>query len=277
MKDFLVHLDATPGSATRLDFAADLAIRQSAHLVGLYVIDLPLSVLAGTELGGAVAVVEMIEQVHAAAVAAAVPVEASFRERLRRDDLSGEWRQVDGSLPGQLALHGRYADLVVLGQTDPQASDGDAAIEGALFESGRPVLLLPRSGAPRRLGSRALVAWNARREAARAVHDALPLLAAMTEVTVLTIAPEAAAGSHGDQPGADIAAHLARHGLRVSVRSVPGTDVDAGNLVLSEAANVGADLLVMGGYGHSRLREFVLGGVTRTILAHMTLPVLMSH
>ncbi|MBU8541407.1 universal stress protein [Falsiroseomonas tokyonensis] len=279
IKDILVHLDAAPASAARLDFAADLALRHAAHLVGLHVIDILLPVFAGAEIGGGAVMAEMITQMEADAVVAARPVEAAFRERLRRDELSGEWRQVSGSLPSQLALHGRYADLVVMGQAEPDSPSpaGSAAVQAALFESGRPVLLLPHSGAPHRLGRRALVAWNARREAARAVHDALPLFAGMREVIVLTVAPELGMNGHGEQPGADIAAHLARHGLKVTVRLAPGSDVAAGEVLLNEAADLGADLLVMGGYGHSRFREFVLGGVTRTVLKQMTLPVLMSH
>ncbi|MGG5886359.1 universal stress protein [Falsiroseomonas sp. HC035] len=279
IRDFLVHLGTDKASSVRLDFAADLAERLSAHLVGLHVIDVPLPILAGAEFGGGAAVAEMIERMHRDAIDAAAPVEARFRERLRLDTLSGAWRQVEGSLAGQMALHGRYSDLIVMGQTDPDDAEtiGDSAIYAALFESGRPVLLLPRVGAPTRLGRHALIAWNARREAARAVHDALPLLALMEEVTVLTVMPRKDEDGHGEQPGADIAAHLARHGLRVTVRSVAGADVTVGDLLLNEAADLGANLLVMGGYGHSRLREFMLGGATRTILAQMTVPVLISH
>jgi nucleotide-binding universal stress UspA family protein len=279
IRDFLVHLDAKESATVRLGFASELAARSSAHLVGLHVIEVPLPVFAGSEFGGGAVVAELIERMRDDATAAALPIEARFRERLRRDDLSGEWRQVEGSLPAQIALHGRYADLIVMGQTDPDdpGLSGTAGLQAALFESGRPVLLLPRVGAPGRLGRRALVGWNARREASRAVHDALPLLATMEEVIILVVTPQPGLDGHGDQPGADLAAHLARHGLRVTVRVVAGTDLAAGDVLLNEAANLGADLLVMGGYGHSRLQEFILGGATRTILAQMTLPVLMSH
>ena len=279
IRDILVNLDAGPAGAARLDLAATLAARLSAHLVGLHVIDIPLPTFAGADLGGGAVIADVIQRMYDDAAAAAKPVENAFRDRLRRDGLLGEWRQVEGNLSRQITLHGRYADLIVLGQTDPQAPGpaGDAAIEAALFETGRPVLLVPYAGGPWGLGGAALVAWNARREAASAGHDALPLVAAIQAVTVLTIAPDPGADGHGEQPGADIATHLARHGLRVAVRSTAAKDVSVGEILLNEAADLGAGLLVMGGYGHSRLRELVLGGATRTILGGMTLPVLMSH
>ncbi|WP_237217460.1 universal stress protein [Falsiroseomonas oryziterrae] len=279
VRDLLVHLDGSPGSAGRLSFGADLAARLSAHLVGLHVVDVPLPVFAGADMGGGAAMAELIQRLQDDALAAAKPIEAGFREVLRREGLPGEWRQVEGSSVTQLALHGRYADLVVTGQPDPRdpGAAGFGIIESALFSSGRPVLLLPFAGAPARLGGRALVAWNASREATRALHDALPLLRLMESVTVLTIDPATGADGDGGRPGADIAPHLARHGLAVTTRTVAGSDIAAGDVVLNEAADLGADLIVMGAYGHSRLRELMLGGVTRTLLRQMTAPVLMSH
>ena len=122
-----------------------------------------------------------------------------------------------------------------------------------------------------------MVAWNGGREATRAVADALPLLARAKEVTVLVINPEDAPDTHGDVPGADIALHLARHGVNAVATRIHAGDMEAANIILSRAAETGIDLLVMGAYGHSRLRELVVGGVTRSILASMTMPVLMSH
>lgn len=279
VRDLLVHLDGSPGSAGRLAFAADLARRLSAHLIGLHVVDVPLPVFAGAEMGGGAAVAELIQRLQDDALAAAKPIEAGFRELMRREGLPGEWRQVEGSSVTQLPLHARYADLAVMGQPDPRdpGAAGFAIIEAALFSSGRPLLLLPFAGAPVRLGGRALVGWNASREATRALHDALPLLRLMESVTVLTVNAEVGYGGHGEQPGADIAAHLARHGLEVTVRNVAGSDIAAGDVLLNEAADLGADLIVIGAYGHSRLRELMLGGATRTLLRQMTAPVLMSH
>ncbi len=122
-----------------------------------------------------------------------------------------------------------------------------------------------------------MVAWDASREAARAVSDALPILERASSVAVVSVNPRSRDFGHGDVPGADIALHLARHGVKVDVQRIETRDLDVGNALLSHVASESADLLVMGGYGHSRLREMVLGGATRTILGEMTVPVLMSH
>src|SRR5690606_14001873 len=124
---------------------------------------------------------------------------------------------------------------------------------------------------------RPLIGWNASREAARAVRDALPLLVKAGTATVLVVNPEDAPGAHGEEPGADIARHLARHGVTVRVERSSGAEISVADILLNRAAEMQADMLVIGGYGHSRLREWALGGVTRRLLKEMTLPVLMSH
>jgi nucleotide-binding universal stress UspA family protein len=137
------------------------------------------------------------------------------------------------------------------------------------------VLIVPRYGVFGTVGERVLIAWNGSREATRAAHDALPLLKRATKVTVLSIDPD-----HDSQrrvPSADITLHLARHGVAAEADSTVALDIAVGDVLLSRAADLGADLIVMGGYGHSRVREMVLGGATRHLLQHMTVPVLMSH
>lgn len=279
IRDILVHLDATAATTARLDLAARLAQQHRAHLVGLFVVDVPLPVFMGGEVGGAAFAAELLAELRDAALADAAQLKPRFEERLRRDGLSGEWRQPEGITPAEIATHGRYADLVVVGQADPAglAPAAVAATEAALFATGRPVLVVPHAWSGESVGHRVLVGWNASREAARAVHDALPLIAGASSVTVLTVNAEASAEGHGDEPGADIARHLARHGLQVTVRRVAGSEIGAGDLLLNEAADLGSDLIVMGGYGHSRLREVVLGGATRTMLKSMTVPTLLSH
>ncbi|WP_096704382.1 universal stress protein [Magnetospirillum sp. 15-1] len=179
-----------------------------------------------------------------------------------------EWRPISGLK--QLALHARYADLTIVGQAPSGASDH---ITETLMSVGRPLLAVPRHGRFPSVGRRVLVAWNASREATRAVFDSLPLLEGATNVTVMTMDAE----DDDRVPGADIGLTLARHGIKVDVvRSTLG-DIDAGNALLSRAADQGADLLVMGAFGHSPLREKMLGGATRHILDHMTVPVLLSH
>ncbi|MEJ0017065.1 MAG: universal stress protein [Acetobacteraceae bacterium] len=280
LKDILVHLDITSRCATRLEAAARLAVRSNAHLTGLHVIDVPS---ASYFYGAAMPFIpanpeEIVDRIRAEAMVAAEPVEAAFRECLRRNSLAGEWRLVEGSVSATVALHARYADLVVLGQPDPDdPQDADAATVTTVMTSGRPVLAIPFAGEFPTIGEHVLVAWNASREAARAVNDALPLLTGAKQVTVLAINPQRGVGAHGDVPAADIALHLARHGLKAEAAHTVTNDISEGEALLSYAADIGADLIVAGAYGHSRAREMVFGGVTRTLIAEMTAPVLLSH
>ena len=212
-KDILVHLDSGSRSATRLGIAAGLARRFGAQLTGVYVVDIPSAEFfygAAMPLaaGGAE---QVVDQIRTEAVAAAEPVEASFRELLRREGLDGGWRLVEGNLPATVALHARYADLAVLGQANPydhlDAQGHGAVLAATVMGSGRPGLAVPFVGDFPTLGQRVLVAWNASREAARAVNDALPLLREAAAVTVLAVNPRRGVGGHGDVPAADIALH----------------------------------------------------------------------
>jgi nucleotide-binding universal stress UspA family protein len=280
LKDILVHLDTTVRSATRLEAAARLAMRHGAHLVGMHVIDIPS---VNYFYGAAMPFVpanpdEIVDRIRAEAQQAAEPVEAAFRDCLNRNSLQGEWRLVEGNPPVMVALHARYADLCVVGQPNPyEPQDADAVTVTTVMTSGRPVLAIPFAGEFPVIGERVLIAWNASREAARAVNDALPLLTSAQEVTVLAINPQRGVGGHGDVPAADIALHLARHGLKAEAAHTVAKDISDGEALLSYAADIGADLIVAGAYGHSRARELVFGGVTRTLIAEMTAPVLLSH
>jgi nucleotide-binding universal stress UspA family protein len=193
----------------------------------------------------------------------------------RRGDVAGvtiEWRATEGDVTDTVKVHARYADLAIVGQSPEDAIDDVAA--GVFLGAGRPVLIVPRYGTFPTLGERVLIAWDGGREACRAVNDALPLMRQARHVVVLSVN---ARETPGLEPGDDIALHLARHGITVETSAQHATDIDVASLLLSRASDLSADLLVMGGYGHSRLREIMLGGVTRKILGEMTLPVLMSH
>ncbi len=175
-------------------------------------------------------------------------------------------------------MHGHYADLIIV----PSAVGADAGVAheyfvNLLIGSGRPILVVPPTFAGKTVANRAVIAWQPSRETTRAVHDALPLLKASKSVDILIIEPEVGEFAHGDQPGADIAAHLAKHGLKVQVYTRARMGHTVAESILHHAKEVGADLLVAGGYGHSRFREFLLGGVTRELLRNTHLPILFSH
>ena len=210
----------------------------------------------------------------------AARTEAEFRERLRREDVIGEWRFLE-SLPAEtVALHARYADLTILGQVDPDATPSSnigRIPEEVLFSSGGPMLVIPYAGRFESIGENVLVAWKPTSESARALRDSLPILQQAKKVTVLTVNPDRDGDREPGIPAADIANHLAHHGVNVEAASTFAEDIGTADVLLNHASDCGADLIVMGGYGHSRVTELVLGGVTREILHHMTVPVFMSH
>ena len=191
----------------------------------------------------------------------------------------GPTHALDTTLASVLGMHARYADLVVPGQVDPDQPPyvGHHLPEEVVLSAGRPALIEPYDWALETLGDRVLIAWDASREAARAVSDALPILERAGSVLVASVNPKQTPLGHGELPGADIALHLARHGIDVEVRSIEVDQMEIGEALLSFAADAARDLLVMGAYAHSRLRELVLGGATRTVLGRTTLPVLMAH
>jgi nucleotide-binding universal stress UspA family protein len=281
IKDILVHLDGSPRSDARLDLAVALAADHGAHLVGLHVIDpLPPAGLYGYAAASALYdQTNLLANIVQGSKDEAAQVEQKFRERLRRDGVLGEWRLLEGDPSTIVALHGRYSDLVVVGQhdRDTMLSGRDARLSfTVLMSSGRPLLVVPYAGTFAKIGRRVLVGWNATPEAARAVNEAIPLLRAAAKVTVLSINPKLGIGGDGDIPAADIALHLSRHGIMAQAAQTIVEDISEGDALLSYAADVDADLIVCGMYGHSRWHEAVFGGVTRSLLQQMTVPVFMS-
>jgi nucleotide-binding universal stress UspA family protein len=282
IKDIVVHLDGSPQSAGRLALAADLALRHTAHLTALYVIEPPSMPLFYGDPGGFVDgawIQEMITRLAETARQEAAKVEQRFTDQMRRDGFTGEWRLAEGFVADEVALHARYADLAIVGQLRPEdslISTGNVPAT-AMLSSGRPVLIVPYAGTFTSVGKKVLVGWKASREAARAVNDAIPLLRQARSVKVFAINPERGIDGDGDLPAADLALHLARHGIKAEAAHTVARDVSEGDVLLNEAADMDADLIVVGGYGHSRAREFFFGGVTRGLLSSMTVPVLMSH
>jgi len=275
-RTILVHCDADPTAAHRLAIAAELAQRHNARLVGVHVrppFDTPAFVDGTVPMDTLFAAYEKVVGANAEAAVAA------FAKAIKGLHLASEWRVVDGHAPEQLAIQARYADLMVLGQTDPRSETPTppGLPESVVLATGRPVLVVPYIGAAAGPARTVMLCWNASRESARAAADALPFLQAAEKVIVLVVDPEVSADGHGQEPGADVAVWLARHGVKVTVQRDVAADAEIGEVILSRAADHGVDLIVMGIYGHSRLREMVLGGVSRTLLSSMTVPVLMSH
>ncbi len=273
-KTILVQIDTGKRCSVRVEVAIRLAQQHDAHLVALQVLppfEPPGYVMA--EMGPAI----LDAQKHAAA-AEMVHAEREFNNQASAAGLRDvEWRTAIDDPVDAMTLHARYADLIVIGQSDRSDGSNMAADfpERLVLAAGRPVLILPSVGSFATIGKRILVAWNAGREATRAVTDAIPMLRLADNVNVMAVNPKR--GEHGNVPGADIGLYLARHGVRVEVKTDHGAEIDVGNELLSRAADLDADLIVMGGYGHSRLKEWALGGATRIILESMTVPVLMSH
>lgn len=284
LRDLAVVLDGSARGDVVLALAIDIARRHDAHLTGFCPLELLYPANLGLALSGyaeALALQEAVNQLESQSLEKARSIEAGFREQLRRNDVRGDWQAATGPVAEAVAHRARTSDLLVLGQADPDHPLPAAAghlVEDALMSSGRPLLLVPFAGQFDTTGANVLVGWNGTREAARAAHDALLLIEPTATVTVLTVEHAKSAAGTEAVPAADMAGHLARHGLKVSVaRTVTDRSITDADALLSYASDNGADLLVVGGYGHSRTRELVLGGVSRELLDHMTLPVLMSH
>ena len=272
-KDLVVLLDAEPASRGRIELAAIIAFHSGAHLVGLYA-EIALELPRRLSYFDPALLVRSTGRSR--------PRHAGVHRKCIASPhaLSAEWRFATGDPSQVAALHGRYADLIIAGQIDPEdkkALSSRPRPQEVALAVGRPVLVIPYAGRFDRVGERVIVGWDASRKATRAINDALPLLTAAHSVTVVTIDPEFGPDGHGEIPGADLALHLARHGVKATIERTVSSGIGLGDVLLSRAADLAADLLVIGAYGHSRVRELLLGGVTRSILNNMTLPVLMSH
>jgi nucleotide-binding universal stress UspA family protein len=278
-KTILVHLDSSPRASTRLEFALQLAFTHEAHLIGLFAPFQPNPNL--TSLYGVAAAPDFINQLEALRTAQSTLLERQFRSGIARQGLAGEWRSTEEYANHIVPLHARHADLVIAGQFERNAQASFVAenfCENLVLSSGCPTLFLPYAGTFPVVGKHVMVAWDGSREATRAVHDALPFLQGAARVTVVTANALPPKEPRQRIPGADIAAVIARHGVKVEIVEVEGADGrHIGDFLLSQAADLGADLLVMGAYGHPRWQEIIVGGVTRTLFESMTIPVLMAH
>lgn len=277
--DILLPITGTSGDAAALTDAIALASDLGAHLSVLQVVNLPAPYIGPMGVSNDYLISDLYAELRRQGNEDA----AKLRTRLEREGISWELRVTEtilADVPRPLTIHGRYADICVLPGVSDIPGERDRAklfFNGFLFDSGRPVLAVP-PGQPAVFPVRhAVVAWQPTREGTRALHDAMPFLKRCRTVDVVTVDPEIGGDRHGEEPGTDIATHLARHGLRVNVVSMPSGGAPASSVLLRHCAETSAQLLVAGGYGHTRAREWVLGGVTMDLSETLTLPVLFSH
>lgn len=276
-KTIAVHLNSESRAASLSAAAVDLARRFDAHLIGVhvspslsYVPPVPgasglLQEIKKTEKG-------VCERIRAAFESATADMRALAE--IRFIDPPGRMTPAEVVLPQV-----RAADLIIAAQTDPkwEATSALDLPERLAIEAGRPVLMIPSAGAPAGFGQSILIAWNGKREAARAVFDALPLLQAARSVVILRLEQLKGRGGSTELPDVEIGATLARHGVKLTLDSAAAAEHDVGREIIARAKAAGADLAVMGAYGHSRFREFVFGGATQHVARHMHVPTLFSH
>lgn|SRR6185437_5694558 len=257
------------------EFAISLAESFDAHVLGVafaYEPTIPVS-----DIGGIPS--DFIESQRAEADKNSLRAVSRFEKAAKRVGISVESLRVDASVSGasdRFARMARRFDLAVVGQPEPEKSAAEIVIdEAVLLESGHPVLVIPYIQKQGLKIDRIIACWDGSRAASRAISDAMPFLqkAKQVDIVIVSRKPE----ESDEIAGADLGQHLARHGLKVDLKRMVSPDTDVASVVLSYAADSSADMIVMGGYGHSRLREFVLGGVTRNILSAMTVPTLLSH
>jgi nucleotide-binding universal stress UspA family protein len=274
LKDVVVNLSSQGPRDFAAEYATSIAAMFGAHITGVSFVYEP--VIPDGMLGGVpVDLIELQRQENSKAANDAI---SRFDAAAKKAGLSAETRLLDATFGGaatRFAQISRRFDLVVVGQAQRERGPADdLLIEGALFESGRPLVVVPYIQRRGITLERVLACWDGSRTAARAIGDAMPFLERAKAVEVVIVAEER---KSEEMTGANMSAHLVRHGVAASVKRIAKGDIAIQDALLSYAADSGADFMVMGGYGHSRLREFILGGVTRGILASMTVPVLMSH
>ena len=276
--EIVVFIDGRTETPGVLEFAGMLAQEHGARLISVFMQPEPTITTAETFARGK-GMRSTIEAHRAQLERIEAEHRAQFEDVVRRHGIrpESEWRSLP-YLSSEVGVHAYYADLVVIARPESasETAGPPGLAESLVLSSGRPIIMFPPRGTVSAV-RRILVAWNATRESIRAVADALPLLAKAEAVAVLVVDHQRQPAGHGQEPGADIARHLARHGAKVEVRRLSSSGKDVGQLLLSQATAFGADLLVMGAYGHSHLREWMFGGVTRTVLYEAGFPVLMSR
>jgi nucleotide-binding universal stress UspA family protein len=276
IKDIVVNLEHDVSRDRARDFAITVAEAFDAHIAGVafaYAPEFPGYVMLEIPPNIVAAMVEESKKAAEAAI-------RRFDEAARRSLLSAEHRLISTigmEAPTLFAALARRFDLSIFLQSDPDGASNDDMIESSLFESGRPVIVVPYIHKDGLKLDRVVCCWDGGRAAARAINDALPLLAKADQVDLLIIENDKTKNETTEIRGVEMASHLARHDVKVEIEIIPAPDIDVAEAILSHVADESGTLIVMGGYGHAKLREIILGGVTRAMLKSMTVPVFMSH
>ena len=272
IREILLHMSDDKLARSRCDAAMALAQEQGARVTGIYVTTEPY--LPGYVRAHITQ--EILDQQHKQMLEVAGKVEKMFVDSATRSNVDHEWMLKEGDLQEHLEKLMPYFDMAVVSQIEPDIDpeDNPVDIAGDLVMSGmRPVMVIPYVGTRSTVGKHIMIAWNGGREAIRAASDAMPLLEKAEKVTVFSINPE----DRNADPGIDFCAYLKHHGVNAESHYTVAEDIEVGDVLLSAAFDKDIDMIVMGAYGHSRFREMALGGATRNLLEHMTVPVLMSH
>ncbi len=276
-RSIFVHSDDSPDTERRIDIATRLAKVYPAELVGAYIVP----GFSPPAFASAMMASEIAQRSRQETVDQARAAEARFRDAGAKAGIARvSWRTPKGDPFDSAVLEARYSDLTVLGQPSqdhPDAAFNAELANAVLMLSGRPVLFVPFVGIERTIGERILIAWKDSRESARAVADALPMLKDAKKVFALAVTSEQEDSRRELLADQQLHEFLARHNVSATVKRIVAPDIDAGELLLSQAADIGADLIVMGGYSRPRITQLVWGGVTKLMLNSMTVPVLMSH
>ncbi len=277
LKDLIVHLEGNDEDRVRLAYAELLAIRHGAFVTGLFCNILPDNIYAAGY--GSMITAQTVSTISDSAIDAGDKIEKKLAEYLLKMDVNSELRRIDvpASQAGdKLSAEARTSDLMIATRPYNHHTAAPELLEAVLFNSGRGVFFAPPAIMPNGEIDYVVVAWRNTRESARAVSEAMPVLRKAKKVTIALVSEEGSKEFEKSVPGADIARHLDRHGANAEIRQITNWKNPA-EALLNEVEKTNAKMLVMGGYGHSRFREWILGGVTRDILRTADVPVLMCH
>ncbi len=276
-KNILIHLDHSNGCRNRLETSFELARTFDAQLTGLFIVpDYVVPSYVEAQIS-----VDLITDVTEKAITRATDTLAGYQQLAEDANVSMDARVVEGQVIPILREHTKYADLLLLGQDQPDDPDNSSygLADALLFEGGCACMIVPHSGKLSAPGNRVLLTWDASRESARALREAMPFLTRAETVVVLSSEPDDgdAATARGHPHAQELAKFLKSHGIEAISSGISDPDLSAGDAIMGQAADMNADLIVMGAYGHTRLREIILGGVTRDLLKQAPVPLLLAH